>query len=135
MHPFAIEPLAADFPFARTLIVVRSERTVKKTGATSTESRYYLSSQPPQQYPSAQWLQLIRGHWAGVENRNHWRRDALMGEDGSRSRNAPLLANMALIRNVLLHIISEHADQQSLPEFREGLQSHPARCLSLLATT
>lgn len=135
MHPFAIEPLAADFPFARSVIVVRSERTIKKTGATSTESRYYLSSQTPQQYQPAQWLQLIREHWGGVENRNHWRRDALMGEDGSRSRNPNLLANMALIRNALLHIISEHADDQSLPQFRETVQPHPARCLSLLATS
>jgi len=23
---------------------------------------------------------LIRGHWGGVEIRNHWRRDVLMGE-------------------------------------------------------
>jgi len=117
------------------LIVLRSERTVKKTGATSTESRYYLASALPQEYQAAQWLKLIREHWGGVEIRNHWRRDALMGEDGSRSRNANLLANMALMRNALLQIISEHIDQQSLPEFRENLQSHPARCLSLLATS
>ena len=135
MHPFAIEPLAADFPFVRTLIVLRSERTVKKTGATSTESRYYLASALPQEYQAAQWLKLIREHWGGVEIRNHWRRDALMGEDGSRSRNANLLANMALMRNALLQIISEHIDQQSLPEFRENLLSHPARCLRLLATS
>jgi len=135
LHPFAIEPLAADFPFVRTLIVLRSERTVKKTGATSTESRYYLASALPQEYQAAQWLKLIREHWGGVEIRNHWRRDALMGEDGSRSRNAHLLANMALLRNTLLQIISEHIDQQSLPEFRENLQSHPARCLRLLATS
>lgn len=135
MHPFAIEPLTADFPFARTLIVIRSERTLKKTGSTSTESRYYLSSAPPTQYQPPQWLALIRGHWGGVEIRNHWRRDALMGEDGSRSRNTHLLANMALIRNALLHVISEHIGEQSLPEFRESLQSHPAQCLSLLATS
>jgi hypothetical protein len=35
-----------------------------------------------------------------VENRNHWPRDALTGEDASRSRNATLLANLALLRNV-----------------------------------
>jgi len=134
LHPFAIEPLTADFPFARTLIVLRSERTIKKTSATSTESRYYLASAPPQQYQPVRWLKLIRGHWGGVEIRNHWRRDALMGEDDSRSRNANLLANVALIRSALLHTISEHIDQQSLPELRENLQSHPARCLSLLVT-
>jgi hypothetical protein len=51
--------MTADFPFARTLVVLRSERTVKKTGLTTTESRYYLSSARPDQYPPAQWLELM----------------------------------------------------------------------------
>lgn len=116
---------------ARTLIVLRSERTVKQSGLTTTESRYYLSSAPPEQYRPEGWLQLIRGHWGGVENRNHWRRDALMGEDRSRSRNPNLLANLALIRNALLPILSEQ--DQSLPQLRENLTSRPDRCLALLA--
>jgi predicted transposase YbfD/YdcC len=117
------------------LIVVRSERTIKKTSATSIESRYYLSSARPTEYRPEAWLDLIRGHWGGVEVRNHWRRDALMGEDGSRSRDVNLLANVALIRNALLHIFSEHLQEQSLPEFREHLQSHPGQCLALLTSS
>jgi predicted transposase YbfD/YdcC len=132
VHAFPIEPLTADFPYARSLIVVRSERTIKKSGQSSTESRYYLSSALPQHHAPLQWLELIRGHWAGVENRNHWRRDALMGEDRSRSRNANLLANLALIRNALLSVLSDALDKQSLPELRERLHSHPGRCLTLL---
>jgi predicted transposase YbfD/YdcC len=99
--------LDADFPHARTLVVVRSQRTIKKTGASSLESRYYLSSAEPQQYSRPQWNQLICGHWAGVEIRNHWRRDVLMGEDRSRSRNPNLLANLALIRSALLCGLAE----------------------------
>jgi hypothetical protein len=38
----------------------------------------------------------VHGHWAGVENRNHWRRDACLGEDRTRSRNANVLINLAL---------------------------------------
>jgi predicted transposase YbfD/YdcC len=114
------------------LIVLRSERTVKKTGLSTTESRYYLSSTPPEQYRPEQWLGLIRGHWGGVEIRNHWRRDVLMGEDRSRSRNPNLLANLALIRSALLYLLSEHLEGQSLPEFRENLGSRPKRCMALL---
>jgi predicted transposase YbfD/YdcC len=112
--------------------VLRSERTIKKTAASTTESRYYLSSALPQEYGPQQWLELIRGHWGGVENRNHWRRDALMGEDGSRSRNANLLANLALMRNVLLAIVAEHLQARTLPELRESLHSRPSRCHALL---
>jgi predicted transposase YbfD/YdcC len=113
--------------------VLRSERTIKKTGQTTIESRYYLSSVPAQDHAPGQWLELIRGHWGGVEVRNHWRRDAVMGEDGSRSRNAKLLANVALIRNALLHVLSDGLQEQSLPQLRERLHSHPVRCLALLA--
>lgn len=113
--------------------MLRSERTVKKTGATTTESRYYLSSALPQAHPPEEWLGLIRGHWAGVEIRNHWRRDVLMGEDRSRSRNANLLANLALIRSALLQILSDHIQEKSLPEFRDNLRSSPKQCLALIA--
>lgn len=115
------------------MVVLRSERTIKKTGASSTESRYYLSSASPEQFRPEQWLELIRGHWGGVEIRNHWRRDALMGEDRSRSRNPNLLANLALIRSALLLILSDHLQERSLPEFRENLGSSPARCMALIA--
>ena len=113
--------------------MVRSQRTIKKSGDTTMEPRYYLSSAPPGEHTPQQWLELIRGHWAGVEVRNHWRRDALMGEDRSRSRNASLLANLALIRNALLQVMSDPLTSQSLPQLRERLHSSPARCLALLA--
>jgi len=125
--------MTADFPFARSLIVVRSQRTIKKSGVSSEESRYYLSSREAGAHTAAQWLGLIRGHWAGVENRNHWRRDALMGEDRSRSRNATLLANLALIRSALLQVMSPYLETQSLPQLREHLHSKPARSLAILS--
>lgn len=115
------------------MIVLRSERTIKKTAVTTIESRYYISSVSPEQLGPEQWLALIRGHWGGVEIRNHWRRDALMGEDRSRSRNPNLLANLALMRNALLEILSEHMVEQSLPEFRENLYSNPGHCMALIA--
>jgi predicted transposase YbfD/YdcC len=114
------------------VIIVRSQRTVKKTGATATESRYYLASARPDDYPPDQWLQLIRGHWGGVEIRNHWRRDALMGEDRSRSRNPNLLANLALLRSALLPVLTDHFPDQSLPQIREHLHSRPDLCLNLI---
>jgi predicted transposase YbfD/YdcC len=124
--------MKADFPFARSLIVVRSDRTVKKTGQTTNESRYYLSSVPPEDHTPAQWQGLIRGHWGGVEIRNHWRRDALMGEDRSRSRHPNLLANMALIRSALLALLADHFDGQSWPQIREQLNARTTHSLNLL---
>lgn len=125
--------MSADFPFAWRLLVVRSQRTIKKTGASSVESRYYLSSRDAGQHTALEWWGLIRGHWGGVEVRIHWRRDAILGEDGSRSRQVNLLANLALIRNALLRVLADTLEEQSLPVLHERLHSHPSPCLALLA--
>ena len=100
LHAFPTDGMAMDFPYARSVVVVRSRRTEKRTGKSTEETRYYVSSLDPEELTPAGWHGLIRGHWAGVENRNHWRRDALFGEDRSRSRNTRLLTNLALLRNV-----------------------------------
>jgi predicted transposase YbfD/YdcC len=124
--------MRADFPFARSLIVLRNTRSIKKTNQSTSESHYYLSSALPDQYRPSQWLALIRGHWAGVEVRNHWRRDVLFREDGSRSRNPNLLANMALIRNALLAILAEHLAETSGPAIVEQLSRNPDRSIRIL---
>jgi hypothetical protein len=67
-----------------------------------------------------------------VEIRNHWRRDAIMGEDRSRSRQPNLLANLALLRSALLLLWTDQGPVQSLPQIREHLHSRPTECLNLL---
>ncbi len=124
--------MRAEFPFARSLIVLRNTRWIKKTNQSTTESHYYLSSALPEQYRPAQWLTLIRGHWAGVEVRNHWQRDVLFGEDGSRSRNPNLLANMALIRSALLTLLTEHFPETPGPEAIEQLSRNTNQSLRIL---
>ncbi len=132
VHAFPLEPLAADFPYVRALIVVRCTRTVKRTAITTDEVRYYLSSAEPTAHTPGQWLALIQGHWAGAEIRNHWRRDAVWGEDRSRTRNPTALANLALVRSTLLALLPEHFPDRSLPQIKEQLHSRPAACHNLL---
>jgi len=115
-------------------VVVRNERTVKKTAQTTREAHYYLSSAYADEYSPPRWLELIRGHWGGVEIRNHWRRDALWGEDDSRSRQPNLLANLALLRNALFAVLAEHRPDQPLVEILEHLHSRPSQCLNLICS-
>lgn len=97
--------------------------------------RYYISSQPPESRTAAGWNRLIRGHWAGVENRNHWRKDAVWLEDKTRSRNPNLVGNLALIRNALLTIFADHRDQYgSLPAFTEALSANESEAYRLITT-
>jgi predicted transposase YbfD/YdcC len=126
--------MKADFPFARSLIVLRNTRYVKKTNQSTTEPHYYLSSTPPEQYSPTQWLGLIRGHWGGVEIRNHWRRDVIFGEDGSRSCNPNLLANLALIRSALLAVLAEHFPDTASPEIIEELARQTDQSLQILCS-
>jgi len=118
--------MAIDFAFARTVVGIRSVRTVKSTGLTTTGWRFYLSSQEPTERTPESWLGLIRGHWGGVENRNHWRRDALWGEDKTRSRNAHLVANLALVRSALFRLLNHHYPDQSHSEVREAFAANPS---------
>jgi len=121
--------MAIDFPFARTMVGIQSQRTVKRTGVTTTEWRFYLSSQEASQRTDADWIALIRGHWAGVENRNHWRRDALWGEDHTRSRQPNLVANLALVRSALFRLLNSHYPDRSHSESREAFAAKPTTAL------
>jgi hypothetical protein len=127
-----VEPTAVDFPYARALLAVTATRTIKCTGATSQQTRYFLSSLEPGERTPAQWLGLVRGHWGGVENRNHWRRDALLGEDRTRTRHPAILINLALLRSACLRVRTAHCPESPLPELKERCAADPAFAFLLL---
>jgi len=124
--------MTTGFPGSRTFVKIISERFETKSGQETSEERYYLSSQPPQTRTPEEWIDLIRSHWAGVENRNHWCRDATQGEDRLRLKHNVAVANLALIRNLNLKLL--HWDHQSdcLPAKRERLAADPSLALELL---
>jgi hypothetical protein len=124
--------MAIDFPFARTIVGIQSRRTTKRTGQSSLETRYYLSSQDPEERSLESWIELIRGHWAGVENRNHWRRDVLWQEDRTPSRNPHVVGSLALLRSAALHLINRHHHGHSHCQVRESLAANPSLSLHLL---
>jgi predicted transposase YbfD/YdcC len=134
LHAFPTDGMEMDFPFARSVVVVRSRRTQKKDGTTTHETRAYVSSLEPEERTPELWHHLIRGHWAGVENRNHWRRDALFGEDRSRSRHSALLTNLALIRTALLRVIGRKFPGQSLPSLFDRLKADPRAAFLAVAS-
>lgn len=111
-----------DFTYARSIIAVWSK--VERGGKETASERYYISSHAPGERTKAQWHRLIRGHWAGVENRNHWSKDAIWREDATRSRNPNLVGNLALLRNALLALVAEERETYgSLPALTEAMQA------------
>lgn len=124
--------MAVEFPFARSILIVQAQRTEAKRARTSVERRYYLSSLEANERTPAQWLGLVRGHWAGVENRNHWRRDACLGEDRTRSRNSKVLINLALLRSATLLLVNHAYPGRRLPDLTETFAVNPALALRLI---
>ena len=127
-----IEPTAINWPYARTLLCVESTRGTKKAAGTP-ERRYYVSSMEQGERTPENWLHLVRGHWGGVENRNHWRKDTCWGEDRTRSRNRNIVGALALLRNALLAIVADHLETyDSMPAFSEACEQSTSFALRLI---
>jgi predicted transposase YbfD/YdcC len=118
-------------PHAAQLVAVSVERTIKRTGQTSYETRYYVTSRPATEASGKALATAIRGHWAGIENRLHWRRDAIWGEDRCRSRRPAVAANLALLRTGLWARLCRTGDTH-LPGWCERVAAQPALGLQLL---
>lgn len=128
------DPMATGFYGSRLIVHIAATRTEKKSGKTSAEDRYYLSSQETGERTAEGWIALSRSHWAGVENRNHWRRDATLGEDRTRLHNGRALMNLALLRNANLRLLSHQESDDWLPARKERLAADPTAALALLRT-
>jgi len=121
-----------NFPHARTVIYVR-RRSRSKKKFREWENSYYLSSHCADKYTPEEWLRIIRNHWGGVEIRNHWRKDACLFEDKTRSKNPNIVGNLILLRNIVLHFYVENQDfYPSLPAFIEAVSSDSQFALNLI---
>lgn len=86
------------FAGLRSVVSLKSERTILATGEHSVEYRYYITSldnSNPEEIASA-----IRQHWS-IENNLHWQLDVTFREDQSRkignaARNHSVMSKMAL---------------------------------------
>lgn len=111
---------------------MHARRRHKNTGHESNETRYYLSSLEPGERTSEQWLAISRGHWAGVENRLHWRKDALLLEDKTRSRNPNIVGALMLLRNAILPLLLEFADDHNVKAAVEAICARRHLALRLI---
>ena len=109
----------------------KSKKTVTKK-KTEPEVSYYISSIPPDKLTAKQWMALIRGHWGGIEIRNHWRKDACLLEDATRSQNPNIVAALAMLRNCYLHFCEQQDIYDSLPALTEALAANSNMALRMI---
>jgi predicted transposase YbfD/YdcC len=122
------------FPHVETVIRVRRESTAFKNPKDRLPG-YYLSCCPQETMSPEQWLEIIRGHWGGIEIRNHWRKDACLHEDKTRSRQPNVVAAMAMLRNCVLFFLSEDTRTTNLNAFTEAVAADSDKALNLLMRT
>lgn len=118
-----------DWKGLTSIAAVTSTRTIKKTGEVSTETRFYISSLPPD--PAA-ILAAIRAHWA-IENNLHWQLDVSFDEDRCRTRKDFSPLNFAIIRHAALNILKQNQAKLSIKRKRLNAAINPAFRAELLA--
>ncbi|PZD70202.1 hypothetical protein C1752_16973 [Acaryochloris thomasi RCC1774] len=77
------------------------ERWGTRKGKDYHHRAYYISSvlTSPQQ-----WQSLVREHW-GIENRLHWPKDVVFGEDDYRLEDEQALLNWSLLRTIVINLL------------------------------
>lgn len=127
----AAEPDALPFAGARQVFDIRNTTTYKKEGRTTQYTRVFLTSLSGEQAGAERLARLARGQWS-VENPNHWRRDALWGEDRCRLRHAGAACALALLRTALLRPVLR-CGWGTVPEVFERVSGRVSLGLLLLS--
>ena len=115
----------------QTVIRVRRDSTAFQD-AKDRLPGYYIASMSAHSMSPEQWLERIRGHWGGIEIRNHWRKDACLMEDKTRSRNPNTVAAMAMLRNCLLFFLSEDPHTSNINALTEAVAADSEKALEMI---
>lgn len=119
-----------EWPGVRQVFEYTYIRKHPRTGEVSCQTHYGITSLAPNRATAADLLRLKRGHWA-IENKSHWLRDVILGEDGSQVRCGAIPAVMAALRNTALSILRLAGYETITPTMRY-FAAHPKQALTLL---
>mgnify|MGYP001299259952 CR=1 FL=1 len=92
-----------DWDGLKTIIRIRSERYIKKTEETTTETRFYISSLS---CDPKSFNQIIRSHWA-IENNLHWSLDVIFNEDKTLKKKDNAALNFNIVNKIVLSILEK----------------------------
>lgn len=121
------------FPGIAQAFVIERQRTHKKSGKTSVELAYGITSRTPDSATPAQVLALNRNHWS-IENRCHWPLDWTWDEDRSTIRTGYGPENTSRLRRFAIGVIRTHSKAGVAPTIRR-LTRHPRLVFDFLGMT
>jgi len=93
-----------DFPHVGQVFLIERERIEKKTGETTLEIAYGITSRTPEQASPEQVLKTNRGHWC-IENSCHYALDWNYDEDRGRIRTGFGPENVSRLRRFAIGLI------------------------------
>ena len=76
----------------------------RRKGRETVERVYAITSLPPERADAERLLGIWRGHW-GIENRLHWVRDVVFGEEQSQVRKESAPQLLAALRNLVIGML------------------------------
>ena len=96
--------LSATWPQIAQVAELTRTVTIRRTGKTTREIVYLITTLPASLACPQRLLSLVRGHW-GIENSLHYVRDVTFGEDRSRLRTGHAPQVMAALRNLAITLM------------------------------
>jgi predicted transposase YbfD/YdcC len=112
--------------------VFRLERRVEevKSGKKSYEMAYGVTSLCRDQASGEKLLGLVRQHWV-IENKSHWVRDVVYGEDHSQVRKGSIPQVMAALRNAAIGLMRS-AGEPCIASACRKFAAQPWQALALM---
>jgi predicted transposase YbfD/YdcC len=118
----------SDWPYLTQVFEVR--RSWVEKGQLKTEVHLGITSLPKTAIRVKALLELKQGHW-GIENKLHWIRDVVLGEDASLIHTGAGPQVMAALRNTALNLLRKAGYNKITAQLRFN-SGHPARSLAFL---
>jgi predicted transposase YbfD/YdcC len=113
------------WPHARQVLRLHRRFVHKATGRVlSDETLYAVTSLTPAQASPAALLHLWQAHWT-IENRLHWVRDVVFGEDQATIHTAHAAQALAALRNLAISLL-HHSRGGRITAARQYYAAHPA---------
>ena len=119
-----------EWPAVEQVFQYSYERIEVSTGQVKQKTQYGITSLSPTQASAKDLLTLRRGHWA-IENKSHWVRDVVLGEDASQVRCGVIPQVMAALRNTAIAVL-RFADYQSISQAMRYCAAHPQHAFNLI---
>jgi predicted transposase YbfD/YdcC len=106
--------IRAQWKDLRSIVMVESETTLLKTGATTRHVRYYISNL---EQVAGDFQRDIRLHWS-IENQCHWVLDTAFREDHNQTFRQNSARNLSALRGIVLNLLKhdESLKNKSIPQ-------------------